>query len=75
VKQMCQFSFDQNPFFRIGMLILSQLIANDISSNDDIIFFAVLFGSVVYLEIVNKVLMSSKFNQLVTKVDGCGGGK
>ena len=50
-------------------------VANDISSNDDIILFSVLFGSVVYLEIVNKVTMRSKFNQLVTKFDGCSGGK
>ena len=89
MKEMCQFFFRPKSFFphwdanivpthcRNGgrKFEVNSKVPNDISSNDDIIFFAVLFGSVVYLEIVNKVSMRSKFNQLVTKVDGCSGGK
>jgi len=86
---VCQFFFGPKTFFphwdanivpthcRSGgrKFEVNSKVVNDILSNDDIILFTVLFGSVVYFEIVNKVAMRSKFNQLVTKVDGCSGGK
>jgi len=89
VKQVCQLFLRPKTFFphwdanivpthcrNSGQKFeVNSKVANDISSNDDIILFAVLFGSVVYLEIVDKVAMRSKFNQLVTKVDGCSSGK
>jgi len=89
VKQLCQFYFRPKLLFqnwdanivpnhcRNGgrKFEVNSKVANDILSNDEIIPFTVLLGSVVYAEIVNKVVMWSKFNQLVTKVDGCSGGE
>jgi len=86
---MCQFFFRPKTFYphwdanivpthcRNGSqnFEVNSKVMNNISSNDDSRLFTVLFGSVVYLEIVIKVAMRSKFNQLVTKVDGCSGGK